>query len=84
LVASFRIIDKRIKKHQEKDYEVENFDSNLNKTYTKANKVLTASPWTEEYYNTKFSVEYLEVQAWFNEKVREQDRSPFHEVIIIR
>ena len=84
LVASFRNIDKRIKKHQEKDYEVENFDSNLNKTYTKANKVLTASPWTEDYYNTKFSVEYLEVQTWFNEKVREQDRSPFHEVIIIR
>ena len=71
-----------MKKHINRDIEYEQFDKRMNKTYHAAKEIAKDSPWTEEYFNTNFTNQYLEIQQWANEIVAIQEKSPFHEVSI--
>jgi hypothetical protein len=83
LVAGFKLVDNRIRKHLHRDREVEAFDANLNRTYTKAKNLAAKQPWTEDYFQANFTIEYLEVQQWLEENKSLQEKKALYEVKLI-
>lgn len=80
LKKPFKVVEGRIHRHRKRDKAVETFDFHLNETYTKAKKLLEIKPWISEHFEGNFTNEYLGIQTWLNEKLREQEKTPFTQV----
>jgi len=83
LTNAFGIIEQRKLINVKRQVEGEKFLAQINGTRTKARKIVSTKPWTEEYFQKNFSHKVRTLSKWYTEATLQQSKLALYDVSLI-